>query len=91
MTTSTIHFKIRMSLAILPIANLDEHFLVADQRWMVGHLMDPRRRRSSQFCSAKTNRLLPALGRSSGVRRVKPDAVPDVPVLTATYCRPSTA
>ena len=38
-----------------------------------------------------TNRLLPALGRSSGVRRVKPDAVPAVPVLTATYCRPSTA
>ena len=74
-----------------PSALIDEHFLVAEQRWMVGHLMDPRRRRSSQFCSAKTNRLLPALGRSSGVRRVKPDAVPDVPVLTATYCRPSTA
>ena len=38
-----------------------------------------------------TNRLLPLLGRSSGVRRVKPDAVPEGPVLTATYCRPSTA
>ena len=38
-----------------------------------------------------TNRLLPTLGRSSGVRRVKPDAVPELPVLTATYCRPSTA
>ena len=36
-----------------PSALIDKHFLVAEQRWMVGHLMDPRRRRSSQFCSAK--------------------------------------
>ena len=43
------------------------------------------------YGSANTNRLLPALGRSSGVRRMKPDAVPAEPVLTATYCRPSTA
>ena len=37
--------------------------------------------------SANTNRLLPRLGRSSGVRSMKRG----VPVLTATYCRPSTA
>ena len=38
-----------------------------------------------------TNRLLPALGRSSGVRPVKWADVPPEPVLTATYWRPSTA
>ena len=39
--------------------------------------------------SANTNRLLPTLGRSSGVsRRLVP---PPAPVLTATYWRPSTA
>ena len=40
--------------------------------------------------SAKTNRLLPELGRSSGV---SPDsrAADRLPVLAATYCRPSTA
>ena len=37
--------------------------------------------------SANTKRLLPALGRNSGVRSRKRG----VPVLTATYCRPSTA
>ena len=41
--------------------------------------------------SAKTNRLLPALGRISGVSRPNSDAVLAVPVPTATYCRPSTA
>jgi len=35
--------------------------------------------------------LFPALGRISGVRRTNPDAVVALPVLTATYCRPSTA
>lgn len=40
--------------------------------------------------SANTNRLLPELGRSSGV---SPDrrAADRLPVLAATYCRPSTA
>ena len=41
--------------------------------------------------NANTNRLFPALGVISGVSRMNPDAVPAVPVLTATYCRPSTA
>ena len=40
---------------------------------------------------AKTNRLLPMLGRSSGVRGVKYTTVRELPVLTATYCRPSIA
>ena len=35
--------------------------------------------------SANTNRLLPALGRSSGVSPMKPEAVAALPVLTATY------
>ena len=39
----------------------------------------------------KTNRLLPVLGLSSGVSASAPDATSDDPVLTATYCRPSTA
>ena len=43
------------------------------------------------YGSAKTNSVLPELGRSSGVRAVKCDDVPPVPVLTATYWRPSTA
>ena len=38
-----------------------------------------------------TNRLFPALGRSSGVSPVKCDDVPPEPVLTATNCCPSTA
>ena len=50
--------------------------------------LDPGHYRSG---SANTNRLLPALGRISGVRRINPDAVAALPVLTATYCRPSTA
>ena len=37
------------------------------------------------------NRLFPELGRSSGVRPMKCDAVPPDPVATATYCWPSTA
>ena len=41
--------------------------------------------------NANTNTLFPALGVISGVSRMNPDAVPAVPVLTATYCRPSTA
>ena len=41
--------------------------------------------------SANTKRLFPALGRISGVSPMNPEAVPAVPVLTATYCRPSTA
>ena len=41
--------------------------------------------------SANTNRLFPALGRSSGVSPVKCDDVPPEPVLTATNWRPSTA
>ena len=41
--------------------------------------------------SANTKSVLPALGRSSGVRPTKPEAVAAEPVLTATYCRPSTA
>ena len=40
---------------------------------------------------ANTNRLFPALGRSSGVSPMKPDAVAALPVLTATNWRPSTA
>ena len=40
---------------------------------------------------AKTKRLLPKLRRSSGVRPKRPPEVPATPVLTATYCRPSTA
>ena len=40
---------------------------------------------------AKTNRLLPTLGRSSGVSSMWPLTVDAVPVLIATYCRPSTA
>ena len=38
--------------------------------------------------SANTKRLLPELGRISGVRPMNLEALP---VLTATYCRPSTA
>ena len=41
--------------------------------------------------NANTNRLFPALGRSSGVSPVKCDDVPPLPVLTATNCCPSTA
>ena len=41
--------------------------------------------------SAKTNRLLPALGRISGVSRPNREAVLAVPVPTAMYCLPSTA
>ena len=41
--------------------------------------------------NANTNRLFPALGRSSGVSPVKCDDVPPEPVLTATNWRPSTA
>ncbi len=41
--------------------------------------------------SANTKRLLAAPGRISGVRTVNPEAVPALPVLTATYWRPSTA
>ena len=43
------------------------------------------------YGSANTNRLFPELGRSSGVNPMKWADVPPVPVLTATYCRPSTA
>ena len=52
-----------------------------------------REKGASRACqgSAKTKRLLPALGRSSGVRRMNPEAVAAEPVLTATYCRPATA
>ena len=49
-----------------------------------GYMATPECRYSGR---AKTNRLLPLLGRSSGVSsRKRP-----VPTLTATYCRPSTA
>ena len=41
--------------------------------------------------SAKTNSVLPSLGRSSGVIRLNIPDVSDVPVLTATYCRPPAA
>ncbi|MCY4121055.1 MAG: hypothetical protein OXG72_09070 [Acidobacteria bacterium] len=41
--------------------------------------------------SANTNSVLPRLGRNSGVRALKCPDVPPVPVLTATYWRPSTA
>lgn len=41
--------------------------------------------------SAKTNSVFPADGRNSGVSRLKAPDVSDVPVLTATYCLPSTA
>ena len=53
----------------------------------------PAFRRGAQSPSGRvnTNRLLPALGRSSGVRRMKPDAVAAEPVLTATYWRPPAA
>ena len=46
-----------------------------------------------RFCGgrAKTKILFPVLGCSSGVSRNMPNGVPAVPVLTATYCRPSTA
>ena len=47
--------------------------------------------RHNQFCSANTNSVFPLLGRSSGVRRLKAPEVSDRPVLTATYCFPSTA
>ncbi len=48
-------------------------------------------RLQSDSGNAKTKRLFPALGRISGVRRMNPDAVAALPVLTATYWRPSTA
>ena len=41
--------------------------------------------------SAKTNSVLPLLGRSSGVSRLKAAEVSERPVLTATYWRPSWA
>ena len=41
--------------------------------------------------NANTNRLFPALGRSSRVSRSSRLEMPDWPVLTATYWRPSTA
>lgn len=41
--------------------------------------------------NAKTNSVLPVLGRSSGVRPMRPLWVSDTPVDTATYCLPSTA
>ena len=41
--------------------------------------------------SPKTNRLLPALGRSSGVMRSWVDDWAALPVLTATYWRPPAA
>ena len=41
--------------------------------------------------SAKTNRLLPLLGRNSGVSRRKLGVVAALPVPTATYWRPPTA
>ena len=44
-----------------------------------------------QFCNAKTNRLFPLLGRSSGVNCRKLAVVAAGPVPTAMYCRPSTA
>ena len=40
---------------------------------------------------ANTNSVLPLLGRSSGVRRLKAPDVSERPVLTATYWRPSWA
>ena len=43
------------------------------------------------YGSAKTNSVLPAAGRNSGVRRLNAPDVSDVPVLAATYCLPSTA
>ena len=43
------------------------------------------------YGSAKTNRLLPRLGRSSGVRRMLSCELSDEPVLATTYCTPSTA
>ena len=49
------------------------------------------RSRSNSQGRANTNIVFPALGRISGVRLVNADAVPALPVLTATYCRPSTA
>ena len=55
---------------------------------------DPRRRAliaAYHSGSANTNRLLPALGRISGVSRPNREAVLAVPVPTATYCLPSTA
>ena len=45
----------------------------------------------AQSGSANTNRLLAALGRISGVRRMNAEAEFAEPVLTATYWRPSTA
>ena len=45
----------------------------------------------AQSGKANTNKLLPMLGRSSGVSRANACELPDGPVLIATYCRPSTA
>ena len=50
-----------------------------------------RYRAAGIYGSAKTNRLLPRLGRSSGVRRMLSWELSDEPVLAATYCTPSTA
>ena len=54
-----------------------EIFLVAR-----GHL--------ASYGSAKTKSWLPLPGCSSGVRRANPNARPEPPVLTATYCLPPT-
>ena len=69
-------------------------FLCASLAGPTGQRQECRRREGAQTAahsgSANTNRLLPELGRSSGV---SPDsrAADRFPVLAATYWRPSTA
>ena len=57
----------------------------------MGDLPRTTSERYSRSGSANTNRLLAAPGRISGVMTVNPEAVPALPVLTATYWRPPTA
>ena len=45
----------------------------------------------AQSGRAKTKRLFPLLGVSSGVMALQREALPPVPVPATTYCRPSTA
>ena len=47
--------------------------------------------RAGHSGSANTKRLLPLLGRSSGVIAAQREALPPTPVPAATYWRPSTA
>ncbi len=53
--------------------------------------VDTPGRTSDYSGRAKTKRLLPLLGRSSGVMALQREAFPPVPVPATTYCRPSTA